>query len=303
MSHMVLPKAKELMLSLACGSGSLPSGTLKQALLRLDGTLTDTYAQTVTGATTGPPILLTTALGAVTTVGDRVVVSGVAGTIIGPNGTYRAYSGSDSTHVAVRLTNGGNTLGVGSYTAGGMIINLSKLQYLSQIDGCIVGTPVAISSTFTNGVLNTTAGASVTHSSVPVGWVHAYIIYLDTGVASTSPVLFFSDCRQHITNMQDVGAGATAMITGPQEGPIPAATVLQWSMGRDSVVSAQSTPNLEYSSLAVNSLASNIDSGSVCDAPWVGASLPVYISTPGSIIITPDPGGSYVSEPVGWFEI
>ena len=188
MSHMFFPKGKQLAIGLADGSGSVPSGTVKIAALRLDGSVTDTYAQTVTGATAANPIVLTTALGNVTTVGDRVVVSGVGGTL-GANGTYRV-SARDATHVTLNTLTGVAAAGSGSYTSGGFALNMTKLQYYADIDGCVVGTPVALSSlTFVDGVL----GAANPTLTVPAGVVSGYVVYVDTGTPATSPLIYFSD--------------------------------------------------------------------------------------------------------------
>jgi hypothetical protein len=65
-------------------------------------------------------------------------------------------------------------------------------QYYSDISAAVVGTPVAIGSpTYTSGVLD---GNNVTWSSVPgTTTVEAVDVYLDTGVAATSPLICYID--------------------------------------------------------------------------------------------------------------
>lgn len=299
MSHMFLPLAKQLALALADGSGSAPAGTLKMALLRLDGTLTATYALTVTGATAASPIVLTTAMGNITTVGDRLVTMGIGGTL-GANGTYRC-SAQDATHVTLQTLNGMNVTGIGTYTSGGMVLNLSKLQYYSQISGAVVGTPVALSgATFTGGVLNSSV---VTHVSVPAGVVSGYVIYLDTGTPATSPVIFFSDCKQRIVAAATANAAATSIITPGIEGSITSGTVLTWSNAIQSTLSADKTAGMDGATLAVNALGSGILAGNSCDAPWTNSLLPLTLGSTGTVAITPDAGGTYIGEPVGFGEI
>ena len=302
MSHMYFPKGKALALGLGAGSGSVPTGGtgLTMALLRTDGSVTDTQAATVTGATAASPIVLTTSLGNTAVVGDRVVVMGVGGTL-GANGTYRV-SARDATHVTLQTLNGTNTTGVGAYTSGGFIINMTQAQYLSDLDGLIVGTPVALTgSTFTNGVFNATG--PVTHNSVPAGQVGAYIIYYATGTASTSPLIFFSDSRQRVIAAATANSAATAIITPGAEGTIPNTTVLTWSNGINSTLSAQATAIMDGLTLAVTSLGSAIQVGHSTDAPWANSLFPVTLGSTGTITVTPDPGSTYVGEPVGFGEI
>jgi hypothetical protein len=64
-------------------------------------------------------------------------------------------------------------------------------QYYSDISAAVVGTPVEITSpTFTLGVLD---GANITFSSVTGDQCEAIDVYLDTGVAATSPLICFID--------------------------------------------------------------------------------------------------------------
>jgi hypothetical protein len=302
MSHMYFPKGKQLALGVGMGSGSGPSGGtgLKMALLRLDGSVTDTQVATVTGATAASPIVLTTTLGNTAVVGDRVVVMGVGGTL-GANGTYRV-SARTATTITLQTLNGTNTTGVGAYTSGGCIVNMTQAQYLSDLDACIVGTPVALSgSSYTNGVFNATG--PVAHNSVPAGVVTAYVIYYDTGTAATSPLIFFSDSKQRIVAAATANSAATAIVTPGAEGTIPNSTVLTWSNGINSTLTAQATAIMDGLTLAVSALGSAINVGHSCDAPWANSLFPVTLGSTGTITVTPDPGSTYVGEPVGFGEI
>lgn len=302
MSHQYFPLGKQSALALASGSGTAPTGTLKMALLRLDGTVSATHANTVTGATAATPIVLTTAIGNGAAVGDKIVVLGVGGTK-GANGTYRA-SARDATHVTLQTLNGTNTTGVGAYTSGGFAINLSKMQYYSDISALVVGTPVALSSpTFTNGVLNNGAGAGVVHSNVPAGVVSAWCVYLDTGTASTSPLIFFSDSKQRIVAAAQAASSATSIITTGVEGTIPNNTVITWSNGIQSTLSAQATAGMDGVTLAVTALGSAIPAGCSADVEWSNSLLPNSSGSTYSLTINPDPGSTYTGEPVGFAEI
>jgi hypothetical protein len=298
---MYFPLFKQLALGLGDGSGSPPTGGgLKMALLRLDGSLSSSFGMSVTGATAASPIVLTTSLGNVTAVGDKIVTLGIGGTL-GANGTYRC-SAQDATHITLQTYNGTNTTGVGAYTSGGFALNISKFQYYSQIVGSVIGTPVSLSgASFTNGVLNCTG--PVTHNSVPTGVVSAWVIYYDTTVPSTSPLIFFGDSRQRIVAAATANSSATAIVTPGVEGTIPSATVLTWSNGIQSTLSSQATANQDGVTLAVNALGSAIQAGHCSDAPWGNGLLPVTLGSTGTITITPDTGATYVGEPVGFGEI
>jgi hypothetical protein len=63
-------------------------------------------------------------------------------------------------------------------------------QYYSSVTG-VVGTPTAIGTpTYTNGVLD---GADTTISAVTGATAEAIVVYLDTGVAGTSPLVVYVD--------------------------------------------------------------------------------------------------------------
>lgn len=64
-------------------------------------------------------------------------------------------------------------------------------QFWSSASSASVGTPQTIGSkTFTNGVFD---GADVTFTAVTGNSVEALIIYVDTGTASTSPLVAYID--------------------------------------------------------------------------------------------------------------
>lgn len=67
----------------------------------------------------------------------------------------------------------------------------SSHQYYSDISAGVVGTPQTIGSkTFTSGTFD---GADVTFTSVTGNSVEALVIYVDSGVAGTSPLVAYID--------------------------------------------------------------------------------------------------------------
>lgn len=64
-------------------------------------------------------------------------------------------------------------------------------QFYSSVSSAVVGTPQTIGSkTFTNGVFD---GADVSFTAVSGNSVEALVIYIDTGVAGTSPLVAYID--------------------------------------------------------------------------------------------------------------
>jgi len=64
-------------------------------------------------------------------------------------------------------------------------------QFYSTLSSAVVGTPQTLGSkTFTNGVFD---GADATFTSVTGNSVEALVLYVDTGTASTSPLVAYID--------------------------------------------------------------------------------------------------------------
>lgn len=73
----------------------------------------------------------------------------------------------------------------------------SAHQFYSSVSASVVGTPQTIGTkTFTNGVFD---GADVTFTAVTGSQATSLVIYVDTGVAGTSPLVAYLDTS--ITNL------------------------------------------------------------------------------------------------------
>lgn len=83
-------------------------------------------------------------------------------------------------------------------------------DFYNDVSG-VVGTPTAIGSpTVTNGVLD---GADVTFTAVTGASVEAYIVFLDSGTAATSPLVTFTDNRVQVEVAVDAATSATNVVT------------------------------------------------------------------------------------------
>jgi len=82
-------------------------------------------------------------------------------------------------------------------------------QFYSSASAAAVGTPQTIGSkTFTNGVFD---GADVTFTAVTGNSVEALILYVDTGVAGTSPLVAYIDTS--VTGLPVTPNGGNITIT------------------------------------------------------------------------------------------
>lgn len=82
-------------------------------------------------------------------------------------------------------------------------------QFYSSASSAAVGTPQTIGAkTFTNGVFD---GADVTFTAVSGSTVEALIIYIDTGVAATSPLVAYFDTS--VTGLPATPNGGDITIT------------------------------------------------------------------------------------------
>jgi hypothetical protein len=92
---------------------------------------------------------------------------------------------------------------------GGYTFNAAD-QFFSTVPGtAVVGTPATLGSkTFTNGVFD---AADVTFNTVTGDTVEALLIYIDTGTASTSPLVAYIDSS--VTGLPVTPNGGNIAIT------------------------------------------------------------------------------------------
>lgn len=165
------------------------------------------WGKTITAATNATPIVITaTAHGFAN--GDAVAIKNVLGNTAA-NGRFRIANVTANTFELVDFATGANIAGSGAYTSGGSVVNLTSNEFLSAIPGgAILGTSAALSNkSATLGVLSADdyVFSSVTTS---VNAIDTVVIYKDTGVAGTSPLIYYAD---DYTNMPLVpnGGGVT----------------------------------------------------------------------------------------------
>lgn len=85
----------------------------------------------------------------------------------------------------------------------------SAHDFYDDVSAAVVGTPQTIGTkTFTDGVFN---GDDVTFTAVSGATVEALVIYIDTGVAATSPLVAYIDTG--VTNLPVTPNGGDIAIT------------------------------------------------------------------------------------------
>jgi hypothetical protein len=158
--------------------------TIKAVLVDVDA-----YGKAITGATNASPIVVTsTAHGFAN--GDVVTISKVGGNTAA-NGKWTIQN------VAANTFELAGSTGNGAYTSGGIAIDLSKDQFLSDIAaGARIATSAALASkTSTLGVAD---AADFSWTGVSGAQSEAIVVYKDTGSAATSNLIAFIDTATNL---------------------------------------------------------------------------------------------------------
>jgi len=268
--------------SLANGTIDFDTDTMNIALLDLDGSPTDLAVKAITGATNATPIVVTcTAHGFAN--GDIVVIRGVGGNTAA-NGTWKVANQTTNTFELTTATRSTalNSTGNGAYTSGGCVINLTLGDDFADIDGCSVGTPVALGSKTVAAATGAVDAADPTFAAFS-GDVHAWVVYEAAGKN-----LFFNDGRCQVIMAADAASSATTLVVEPIEGTIASGQAIIFSNGITATLSSQASAGAR--TLAVNAISGAIAAGHTGDAPTLNNGLPLT-ATGNGVTITFDAAG------------
>lgn len=246
--------------------------------LKLDGTLTDTGIKAITGCTVATPGVITATAHGFSN-GDIVVIRGVGGTL-NANGTFKIAGVATNTFQLTTL-DGQNGTTVGTYTSGGVAINLTANSFYDSVDGALcTGAPAFASAaalaskTNVNGLVSAANVSGITLNDT----CHAIVLVKNvTNTAASSGVVHFCDGRTMVRVVADAASSATTIFVEPLEGPIPTATVIQMTNGV--AVTTNGAAAAGARSITVNALSAAIAAGHHGDAQTTNSGLPLTVTS------------------------
>jgi hypothetical protein len=264
-------------------NGKGGAGAIQAALVTT--TTFTTGIKQITGCTAAtPPVVTSTAHGFAN--GDVVCISGVGGTL-NANGIFVIAGVAANTYQLTDYVLGTNVVGTGTYTSGGVAVNLGPtVSTWAGYSANLVGTAVALSG---NTEVQGTANASSATFTAVSGAVAAGIMLIATAsptsgtLTGTDIPIAWIDGQVIVTSAAQLTAGTTLAVER-LPAPIPTATVLSFGDGTTATMTtlaAQFARTLTVSSTTVSP-------GTRATAPATGSGLPV---TPngGNISVTWDP--------------
>jgi hypothetical protein len=263
--------------------------TFKIALLDLSaGGGTDTMVKAITGATTATPIVATcTAHGFAN--GDIVAIYDVGGNTIA-NGVWQVANQATNTFELKTVDDGLNSVGVGAYTSGGKVINLSAANR-GQIDAAENAAAAVTlgSATLVKGVLD---AADPSFAAVS-GAAYAWYIYKSTGSAATDIPIFFNDGKQQVVAAADAASSATTIWCNKLAGPIASGQTVVFSNGVTATLSGAAVAGDRK--LTVSAISGAIAAGHTGEAVVTGAGFP-FTGGGGAYGITFDNGANKIAK-------
>lgn len=153
--------------------------------------VTSASLKSITGATNATPIVITATAHGFNN-GDVVTIFGVGGNA-NANGLFKIANKATNTFELTNIYTGANIAGSGSYTSGGRVINLTTIDFATQIDvAARVATSGNLASkTTTNGVF---VFANFTWTAVTGAACQIVVFYDSTpGADATNPIIAIDD--------------------------------------------------------------------------------------------------------------
>jgi len=146
-------------------------------------------------------------------------------------------------------------------------------QYYSSVQSAVVGTPVAIGTpTFVNGVLD---GNDATVTAVTGNTAEAIVVFLDTGTAATSPLVYYQDGRAQFEVAADAASGATSItIEDLPLGVGNGATLTKISGTGPATITTSASGATGTRTLSVAALSSSLTAGALYEYAYTGSGLP-----------------------------
>lgn len=152
--------------------------------------LSSSAGKAITGATNATPISITCTSHGYST-GDIVMIKGVGGNTAA-NGVFSITNTGTHTFTLQVVSTGANVAGNGTYTSGGLVLNMTANDFKDDVNSAVIATSSAIASpTISNGVFD---HADTTFSAVTTGnSIEWFVWYKHTGTNSTSRLIVAFD--------------------------------------------------------------------------------------------------------------
>lgn len=246
--------------------------------IRLDGTLTDLGIKAITGCTVAAPGVITATSHGFAN-GDIVVQRGIGGTL-NANGTFKIAGVTTNTY-QLNTLDGQNVTTVGTYTSGGVVINLTIADFWDDISAALcTGAPalsaaaLLASKTNVDGLLSAASLTGITLNDT----VHAMILIRNvSNTDASSHLVHFCDGRTMVRVVADAATSATTIFVEPLEGAIPSGTVIQMTNGVAATTSSSAAAGAR--SIAVSALSAGIVAGHHGDAQTTNSGLPLSVTS------------------------
>jgi len=275
MSNRMFAKGRQ---NFAAGSIDWDADTFVFMPLRLDGTLTDLAIKAITGCTVATPGVITATSHGFGD-GNIVVIRGVGGTL-NANGTFKI-AGVTTNTFQLNTLDGQTVTTVGTYTSGGVAINLTLADFYDDVSAALcTGAPAfsaaaaLASKTNVDGLVSAASLTGITLNDT----VHAMVLVKNvSNTEASSHLVHFCDGRTMVRVVADAASSATTIFVEPLEGAIPSGTVIYMTNGV--TVTTSSSAAAGARSIAVSALSGSIAAGHHGDAQTTSSGLPLSVTS------------------------
>jgi hypothetical protein len=216
----------------------------------------DTWLKAVTGMSTATPAVATVGSTASMAVDDVVAFYEVGGTL-NTNQTFKVKAVVNGTTFSLKtLEDGLDVVGTGTYTSGGFVVNLTKLDNVQDINAGRVGSDATLSSkTQAKGYLGC---AAISFAAFTGDFSAMLISELVTDDTDSNPLIWV-DGRIKVVCAAAAASSATSIAVQRLSAGIPNGTVLRFSNGVAATLTAAA--NAGDRTLTVSALAAGIGAG------------------------------------------
>lgn len=194
----------------------------------LDLSVADTHVKAITGVSTATPAVVTVGSTTGWLADHEVAIYGVGGTL-NVNQTFKIKVVVNGTTFSLKtLQDGLDVAGTGTYTSGGVAVNLSMLDNLVDINAGRVGSDATVNSK--TQALGNLGCAAISWTAFSGNFTALLISELITDDTDSNPLIWI-DGRVKITVAAAASTSATSVAIERASAPVPNGTVIRMSNG------------------------------------------------------------------------